>query len=88
MLELGPESRRYHREALELCRTVPLSRALLLGPEFYALKEEFPEFVFFQHRGDYSRYLAEIKDEYTLLLFKGSRGMRMEEFITAVREEK
>lgn len=88
MLELGPESRRFHRDILELCRELPLSRALLLGPEFYALKEEFPQFAFFQDRGEYRRYLSEIKDDYTLLLFKGSRGMRMEEFIAVVGEEK
>jgi len=88
MLELGPESRRYHRDVLELCRELPFSSALLLGPEFYALKEEFPQFAFYQDRGEYRHHLSEIKDDYTLLLFKGSRGMHMEEFITAVREEK
>ena len=88
MLELGQESKRYHREALELCRRIPRSQALLLGPEFYALKEEFPQFAFFKDRREYAGYLREIGNDYSLLLFKGSRGMRMEEFIHLIREEK
>jgi len=87
MLELGEESGRYHKEALDLCSGLPRAHALLLGPEFSRWKEEFPQFEFFIGRKDYSDRLNAVKEDYRVIVVKGSRGLKMEEFLEELKGE-
>ena len=87
MLELGEESAHYHKEALSLCSKLPCTHALLLGPEFYRWKNEFSQFEYFMDRKDYSDRLKAVKKEYNVILVKGSRGLKMEEFLEELKGE-
>ena len=81
MFELGEESKREHRTTVELADNLGLEHVLLCGPEFYAFKEEYPKFRFFNDAQALKNYLREQKIEHSTVLIKGSRGMRMEETV-------
>lgn len=86
MLELGDESTRYHREVLAYA----VQRGVVVycvGKEFAALKKEFLQCGFFEENDACAEALNNEITRYDIVLFKGSRGMRMEEVFTRVKEK-
>lgn len=82
MLELGEDYLRYHRQILMQAREAgTLDRVYLVGPHYFELKEDFPEFYFYEST---ELALAGIKWEqlsgYTVLV-KGSRGLKLETLV-------
>lgn len=86
MFELGATSEQAHRKlALPVAETKP-SLVLLLGKEmrylFDELKPDFENVFHFENREEYAARIRKLADKKMYLLVKGSRGMRMEEFIS------
>ena len=83
MLELGENSIMYHRLLLQKIRDAQgaLSMVILVGPQFNALKAEFPEFIYYKNTDeaksglDWSQYTG------FKVLIKGSRGLKLEALI-------
>lgn len=80
MLELGPESARFHRELGE--QTTTLDKVIAVGPEMQVLKEGNPVAHYFE-TFDLDKLRAELPRCGTLLV-KGSRGMRLERLVAAL----
>jgi len=83
MLELGEQSRDYHRNLKGDLDTVKADLILLYGEEMKTLKEAFGDterVLYFESKKDIVRRIDGIKGRITILL-KGSRGMKLEEII-------
>ncbi len=80
MLELGPDSARFHSELGE--QTLGLDKVVAVGPEMLALKEGNPAARYFD-TFDLEKLLVELPEHGTLLV-KGSRGMRLERLVSAL----
>lgn len=85
MLELGKESPRYHREVLGYAVERGVA-AYCVGAEFKKLADEFPSGMFFIDKETCAEAVFSALSAYDIVLFKGSRGMRMEEVFTRVKE--
>ncbi|SHK20842.1 UDP-N-acetylmuramoyl-tripeptide--D-alanyl-D-alanine ligase [Thermocrinis minervae] len=83
MLELGSDSERYHREIGSLCAELGIDECVFYGKEmFYAYQECKRLKQECYHFDEEDELLSLIKGKYGwIILFKGSRGMRMERFI-------
>jgi UDP-N-acetylmuramoyl-tripeptide--D-alanyl-D-alanine ligase len=77
MLELGPESARYHRELG--ARTTALERVVAVGPEMRALVDANPNAAHFE-TFDLDVLKPHLPERGTLLV-KGSRGLRLERLV-------
>jgi UDP-N-acetylmuramoyl-tripeptide--D-alanyl-D-alanine ligase len=73
MRELGDISREAHKQLVARCRELNIP-ALFVGTEFSACCPEHA----FENVDDLNSYLAEHRPENSLILVKGSRGMRLE----------
>ncbi len=82
MLELGRYSKKYHEELGKLSR--PLDLTLLYGREVVHSLKENPKALYFKSKGELANYLKENLKEGDLVLFKASRGMRLEEVLREV----
>jgi UDP-N-acetylmuramoyl-tripeptide--D-alanyl-D-alanine ligase len=78
MLELGKETLPEHQAIIDFCKTENL-KAIFIGTNFRTLKNK--HFPFFTNVQDCNEYLQEHKVENTLILLKGSRGVRLEEVV-------
>jgi UDP-N-acetylmuramoyl-tripeptide--D-alanyl-D-alanine ligase len=78
MLELGENSLPEHQAIIDLCKTEDL-KAIFIGTNFMALKNE--HFLFFSDVQNCNAYLKTYKIENSLILMKGSRGIRLEEIV-------
>lgn len=88
MLELGARSEDAHREAGRLAASLKIDCLFLYGSEVGALREGALEggmspesVVLFDDKAELARALESEPDVPTVLLVKGSRGMRMEEVV-------
>ena len=87
MLELGKNSELYHREIGRFCVEMGMDYSIFYGEHMRHAYEECRSLggncFYFTKKGDVMAFLGNLlKDrEEKTLLFKGSRGMRMEEFI-------
>ncbi len=85
MLELGEDSEKYHREVGKLCASHFIDLCLFYGDLMrYAYEEALKggcNCKFFKDKEEIKSLLLDLKDEKTLILFKGSRGMKMKELI-------
>ncbi len=80
MLELGPESARFHKELGE--QTADLDKVVAVGPEMRSLIEGNPAAHYFKSF-DLDELQAELPERGTLLV-KGSRGVRLERLVSAL----
>ncbi len=87
MLELGKDSELYHREVGEKCVQLGIDYAVFYGREMVHAFRECLSFggrcVHFEDKGELLDFLKTLlaDTEEKVVLFKGSRGMRMEELI-------
>ena len=77
MFELGAEAANEHRLILEKALATTAIRRILIGEEFYKLKENTGA-DFFRSVQDASRAIAEFPIKDSTILLKGSRGMKLE----------
>ncbi len=83
MLELGEESREYHRGLKECLEGIKADLILLCGEEMRALKEAFGDtdrVIYLGSKEEIVDRIDKIEGRTTILL-KGSRGMKLEEII-------
>lgn len=77
MFELGEYSKVEHHKVVELLKEHKLENALLVGSEFYNMREEMP-FTCFKTTDECRNHLIGKAVEGHTILIKGSRGMKME----------
>ncbi len=80
MFELGEESVKEHQLITELIAKYTFSKVILVGKEFE--KTNGHNYLKFPDTDTCSKYLQNNKITHTLILIKGSRGMKMESLIT------
>lgn len=77
MLELGDDALTFHHEILEIVNRIK-SQAVLIGPFFMSLKEQFPQFQYFEKIDDFNKAQSINIEDYQRILIKGSRGLKLE----------
>ncbi len=88
MGELGPESQAMHEEAGRLARRAGVSRLFSFGQNSRYASEYFGEGG--RHFSSEEELLAEIEKQWRgegAILIKGSRAMRMERFVNALKQQ-
>jgi UDP-N-acetylmuramoyl-tripeptide--D-alanyl-D-alanine ligase len=78
MLELGDEAIAFHKEILDIVKEIK-SEAVLIGPIFKSLMEQFPQFQYFEEIDDFNDAQSICIKEYQKILVKGSRGIKLED---------
>jgi UDP-N-acetylmuramoyl-tripeptide--D-alanyl-D-alanine ligase len=83
MLELGENSMMYHRLILQKIRDAKgvISMVILVGPQFYSLKVDFPEFIYYKNTDEAKVGLHWSQYSGYKVLIKGSRGLQLEKLI-------
>lgn len=91
MLELGKNSRQYHKTVGKYAATSKADMLLCFGKNSHyyiegAVQSGFPEesCLYFDDRQKISEYLKDVLREGDTVLLKGSRGMRLEEVVNAL----
>ena len=83
MLELGPRAAEYHKELGQFLESQPLERIFLYGPlmrnAFSSIKTRTA--VYFENKEELEAQLRKEINAGSAVLFKGSRGMALEEII-------
>jgi len=79
MLELGSYSKEEHQAILDYLKENKAANTLLVGPEFYQLKNDNFDFVLTNTEA--KEWLASKKFENHTILIKGSRGIALEKVI-------
>ncbi len=91
MLELGTDSDRFHREVGELCAKLGIDLCLFYGPNMKHAWEECQKgggkAIHFEDKGPLREFLMKLLDKHAVVLFKGSRGMRLEEVLNGLQNE-
>ncbi len=87
MLELGEESDKHHQETVNELKRYDFDRVLLVGSCFSRVK--VPEdFHVFNNVEEASQWIEDQPVEDSVILIKGSRGIRMEKVFHAITGEK
>jgi UDP-N-acetylmuramoyl-tripeptide--D-alanyl-D-alanine ligase len=76
MFEMGEESMREHLAMIELVHQLKFEHVIFVGKDFYACKKY--EFQFFETTEEAKDYLSQNKPTSSMILVKGSRGMKLE----------
>lgn len=88
MLELGGISLRSHKEILELCLHFKLDLVIVVGSCFSEAAEGFAgvdQIIAFRNTSSLMNHLARFLSPGDAVLVKGSRGMRMEVIVDAIK---
>ncbi|WP_316830447.1 UDP-N-acetylmuramoyl-tripeptide--D-alanyl-D-alanine ligase [Pedobacter aquatilis] len=80
MFELGPESEKQHELIAHQAIESGIDRVIFIGKYFYALKNNY-DAVFFETPAEATEYLTKNKITGSLILLKGSRGMKLESLL-------
>ncbi|WP_197413205.1 UDP-N-acetylmuramoyl-tripeptide--D-alanyl-D-alanine ligase [Pedobacter sp. Leaf176] len=80
MFELGPESETQHKLIAEQAMKSGLDKIIFIGKYFYTLNDDY-EAVFCETPEQAATYLTENKITNSLVLLKGSRGMKLESLL-------
>lgn len=81
MLELGENSYVYHKEIVELIKTLKFKNVYLIGELFYSQKGRFGEFIYFKDTQEAYTYISENKIKEATILIKGSRANKLEDIV-------
>lgn len=88
MFELGSQAVKMHTALAPLLKKLAIDEVLLTGENmkhlFIAIDDKKKNIVYFEKGEMLSEYLKSISSEKAMYLFKGSRGMRMEQYINPV----
>lgn len=80
MFELGPESAKQHELIARQAAECGLDEIILIGKHFYAFKDKFGA-LFFETPTEAAEHLQLNRIKNTLVLLKGSRGMKLESLL-------
>ncbi|MDV2885375.1 UDP-N-acetylmuramoyl-tripeptide--D-alanyl-D-alanine ligase [Alkalihalophilus pseudofirmus] len=95
MFELGTEEEALHKSVAQVI-TPPITHVLTLGDRAKWIYEEashisssstFDEIAHFTTKQELADHLSKLVDQKTVILFKASRGMKLEEVITAYQDK-
>ncbi|OLS37382.1 UDP-N-acetylmuramoylalanyl-D-glutamate--2,6-diaminopimelate ligase [Alkalihalophilus pseudofirmus] len=95
MFELGMEEEALHKSVAQVI-TPPITHVLTLGDRAKWIYEEashisssstFDEMAHFTTKQELADHLSKLVDQKTVILFKASRGMKLEEVITAYQDK-
>lgn len=90
MFELGDTSESSHRELAGPVMKIKPSMVLLLGKHmkhlYEELKSDYDRVFHFDSREEYGKKIKSLSGKQMFILLKGSRGMKMEEFISQLTE--
>ncbi|MFT3748945.1 MAG: UDP-N-acetylmuramoyl-tripeptide--D-alanyl-D-alanine ligase [Agriterribacter sp.] len=75
MMELGPDSKKEHRDIISLIKNYSWSNVILVGGDFEGIAEPFG---YFKNAAEAAAWLKQYKPENSSLLIKGSRSTKME----------
>jgi len=81
MFELGPESETQHKLIAEQAIKSGLNEIIFIGKYFCALRDEY-DAIFFETPNEAADYITKNKIKDSLILLKGSRGMKLEALLT------
>jgi UDP-N-acetylmuramoyl-tripeptide--D-alanyl-D-alanine ligase len=92
MLELGRESEIFHREVGRLCAELGIDLCLFYGPNMrYAWEEcvrHGGKAEHFEDKETLTSFLLGLLNKPAVVLFKGSRGMRLEDVLHELQDKK
>ncbi|MDX2002418.1 MAG: UDP-N-acetylmuramoyl-tripeptide--D-alanyl-D-alanine ligase [Chitinophagales bacterium] len=80
MLELGPTSQEEHLLTVLQLKKIPLSKIILIGPEFGRVKDKL-DCLHFETAEEGQQWFAQENFDHTLFLLKGSRGIAVEKVL-------
>ncbi len=80
MFELGSHEAAEHQAIISLCESLPFDSVFLLGEAFYKSESRAKNVFKYKSRTDMREAVNNLNPENVLVLIKGSRGMKMEEF--------
>lgn len=86
MLEMGEHSEYEHRFLLETSLHFDFRVVCLVGQAFWALRNEFPSYQFFEDSAGLHQFLNSARWPSSAILFKGSRGNAMEKYADSIPE--
>ncbi|MFD0752221.1 UDP-N-acetylmuramoyl-tripeptide--D-alanyl-D-alanine ligase [Mucilaginibacter calamicampi] len=81
MFELGTEAKAEHKAILEKALATPVNRRVIIGKEFYKLKDDALPVEFYETRDDAAEGLKQRPITNSTILIKGSRGMALEKLV-------
>jgi len=79
MFEMGKYALKEHQHLIELATKIKLETLLLVGENFYSCKNNYPNTHVFRDLNSLVSHLKETEYTNSLLLIKGSRGMKLEQ---------
>lgn len=80
MFELGPIAVEEHKKIIELLNSEHFSNVLLVGKEFFRLRNS-NNFLCFETTEEVKKHLEKDRIEKATILIKGSRGMKLEKLL-------
>jgi UDP-N-acetylmuramoyl-tripeptide--D-alanyl-D-alanine ligase len=87
MLELGDKSQRYHEEIGDYARNIGIDNIFAYGPMSRYIVSRFGDGGFhFENKQELIESLKDFISNGDLVLFKGSRGMALEEVVDAIKK--
>lgn len=81
MFELGEYSLKEHHAVLNHLSNTSIEEVILVGVQFYLLKDQFPNYQFFSTTDDLKKYVCGSEMLDSTILVKGSRGMQLEKIV-------
>ncbi|MCF8268189.1 MAG: UDP-N-acetylmuramoyl-tripeptide--D-alanyl-D-alanine ligase [Ignavibacteriales bacterium] len=90
MYELGDKTKDFHRHLAQILIKYKINTILLIGEHTRFTQDELIKnnysSLYFEKREDLKVYLSEFDKSDSIILVKGSRGMKMEEFATFISQ--
>ncbi len=81
MLELGKMSKKEHQAILQFIENAGFETVFAVGREFYALRNDYPQFSFMYDTDELCTYLSHQNWQDKTILLKASRGIKLEKTI-------
>jgi UDP-N-acetylmuramyl pentapeptide synthase len=84
MKELGKNSLNYHIEILDIISSYKLDKTILIGDEFFKLKNMFKNYKFYKSYIDYTKVMNRDLSNFENIFVMGSRSNQLEKIIEKI----